>query len=218
MDALKLFVVRHGGTSWTAERRFTGSRDVALSDTGQARAEAVAGALAGHAVAAVYASPLERTRTTAEIVAKRHRLDVRTGGAFRDMGFGAWEGLTADEVAERFSDAWHVWRAAPHALTAHAGERLAGVADRVASALARLQQAHAGGTVVLVTHAVPVRLIVLAALGLGPERLWSVDASPAGISELEYTRDWVTVHRVNTLAHLTDMGGPEMAPHMDVAP
>ena len=44
---------------------------------------------------------------------------------------------------------------------------------------------------------------MLAALGLGPERLWSIDASPAGISELEYRADgWVTVHRVNTLAHL----------------
>jgi hypothetical protein len=47
-----------------------------------------------------------------------------------------------------------------------------------------------------------VRLIVLSALGLGPERLWSVDASPAGITELEYVGDWATVHRMNTLAHL----------------
>jgi broad specificity phosphatase PhoE len=214
VDALKLFVVRHGGTTWTAERRFTGWRDIALSDAGQARADAVAGALAGHAVAAVYASPLERTRTTAEIVAKRHRLDVRTDTAFRDMGFGAWEGLTADEVAERSPDAWRMWRTAPHALATHEGERLADVADRVGSALARLQQAHAGSTVVLVTHAVPVRLIVLAALGLGPERLWSVDASPGGISELEYTRDWVTVHRMNTLAHVTGTGGSDMAPRI----
>jgi broad specificity phosphatase PhoE len=56
--------------------------------------------------------------------------------------------------------------------------------------------------VVLVSHAVIVRLIVLAALGLGPERLWSVDASPAGITEIEYLGEWATVHRMNTLAHL----------------
>ena len=43
---------------------------------------------------------------------------------------------------------------------------------------------------------------MLQALGLGPERLWSVDASPAGITEIEYQGEWVTMHRMNTLAHL----------------
>src|SRR2546428_214386 len=65
--------------------------------------------------------------------------------------------------------------------------------------------AHAGETAVLVSHAIVVRLIVLAALGLGPERLWAVDASPAGITEIEYLGDWATVHRMNTLAHLDDL-------------
>ncbi len=58
------------------------------------------------------------------------------------------------------------------------------------------------GTVVLVSHAIVLRLIVLEALGLGPERLWSLDASPAGLTEIEYQPDWATVHRMNTLAHL----------------
>ena len=51
----------------------------------------------------------------------------------------------------------------------------------------------------LVSHAIVTRLIVLAALGLGPDRLWSVDASPAGITEIEYLDGWATVHRMNTL-------------------
>ena len=52
------------------------------------------------------------------------------------------------------------------------------------------------------THAIVSRLIVLAALGLDAARLWTVDSTPTGISELEYRDDWVTVHRMNTLAHL----------------
>ena len=76
------------------------------------------------------------------------------------------------------------------------------MAARVAAGLAGLLDAHAGGTVVLVSHAIVTRLIVLAALGLGPDRLWSVDASPAGITEIEYQDGWVTVHRMNTLTHL----------------
>src|SRR5207244_1824039 len=65
-----------------------------------------------------------------------------------------------------------------------------------------LAAAHAGQTVVLVTHGVIVRLIVLQALGLGPERLWVVHATPAGISEIEYRPDSATLHRMNTLRHV----------------
>jgi broad specificity phosphatase PhoE len=151
----------------------------------------------------VYASPLERTRASAEIVAKPHLLMVQVDPAFREMGFGAWEGLTREEVAVRDPGGWHVWRSEPARFTAPGGEALTAVAARVAAGVAALRGAHAGQTVVLVTHAVVARLIVLAALGLGPERLWSVDASPAGLSELEYRDDdWVTLHRVNTRAHL----------------
>jgi broad specificity phosphatase PhoE len=203
VDALRLFVVRHGGTRWTRERRFAGSRDVPLDDAGHARAEALARLLAAHPITAVYTSPMERARATAALIAAPHRQDVRIERAFADMRFGAWEGLTADEVATRFPDAWTTWREAPATLTAHGGEPVDHVAERVAGAIGRLQHAHTGETVVVVTHAIAVRLIALAALGLGSDRLWSVDASPAGVTELEYSRDWVTVHRMNTLAHLT---------------
>jgi broad specificity phosphatase PhoE len=80
------------------------------------------------------------------------------------------------------------------------------VAARVKLGLEELRAEHDGETVILVTHAIVTRLIVLSAMGLGPERLWSVDAAPAGISELEYRDDWVTVHRMNTLAHLDTLG------------
>ena len=69
-------------------------------------------------------------------------------------------------------------------------------------ALQQIRDNHPEGTVVLVSHAIVLRLIVLDALGLGPERLWSLDASPAGLTEIEYQPEWATVHRMNTLAHL----------------
>jgi len=204
--ALTLHVLRHGETASTRERRFTGWRDVPLTDGGRHQCEAAARALEGTIVGAVYASPLERTRASAEIVAKPHRLEVRIEPAFREIGFGAWEGLTRDEAAARDPEGWRLWRTAPDRFTAPGGEPLAAVAARVAAGIAALRAGHDGQAVVLVTHAVVIRLIVLAALGLGPDRLWSVDASPAGLSELEYRGDWVTVHRVNTRAHLEDAG------------
>jgi broad specificity phosphatase PhoE len=202
VKALRLLAVRHGATEWTRARRFTGGHDVPLSAQGRLQAEAVAQALAGSGAAAVYASPLERARTSAEVIAKPHRLDPIIEPALREMAFGAWEGLTRAEWTGRFPTEAVRWAETPHRVTPPGGEPLDQVDARVRAALARIREQHRASTVIVVTHAIVLRLIVLAALGLGPDRLWSVDASPAGITEIEYQDAWATVHRMNTLAHL----------------
>ncbi len=202
MSKLRLFVIRHGETAWSRERRFAGSRDIPLAPEGLRQCEAVAKALAPQVVAAVYASPLERARASAEAIAKPHRLTVGIEAAFGEMAFGEWEGLARDQVAARFPAAYEQWRHAPHLLRIAGGETLAAVAARARAGVQELSGTHTGETVVLVSHAIVVRLIVLDALGLGPERLWTVDAAPAGITEIEYEPGWATVHRMNTLAHL----------------
>ena len=202
MSKLRLFVIRHGETAWSRERRFAGARDVPLAPEGLRQCEAVATALAPQVVTAVYASPLERARASAEVIAKPHRLSVEVEPAFAEMAFGEWEGLTRDEVAARFPAAYEQWRHAPHLLRIAGGETVADVAGRAHAGLEELRATHAGETVVLVSHAIVTRLLVLDALGLGPERLWTVDAAPAGITEIEYEPGWATVHRMNTLAHL----------------
>jgi broad specificity phosphatase PhoE len=194
--------VRHGATEWSQARRFAGSRDIPLTAQGRLQAEAVAQALAAIVAAAVYTSPLERARTSAEVIAKPHRLEPVVAADFREMAFGTWEGLTRDELLTRFPAEARVWASTPHLLTPPQGEALTAVDSRVRAALEALIAQHRGETVILVSHAIVTRLIVLAALGLGPDRLWSVDASPAGITEIEYQDNWATVHRMNTLAHL----------------
>jgi len=199
---LRVFVIRHGESTWVRERRFAGSRDVPLTDTGRRQCAAVARALAATGVAAVYASPLERARASAELIAEPHRLPVRIVPAFAEMAFGAWEGLTRDEIRARFPEGWEQWRSAPHLCAPLGGETVSKVAERVGAGLTELQQAHADQTIVLVSHSIVMRVMVLAALGLGLDRLWTVDAAPAGITEIEYEPDWATVHRMNTVSHL----------------
>jgi broad specificity phosphatase PhoE len=202
VKALRLLAVRHGATEWSQARRFAGSRDIPLTAQGRLQAEAAAQALADSSAAAIYTSPLERARTSAEVIAKPHRLEPVIEPRFREMAFGTWEGLIRDELLTRFPAEAAVWASTPHLITPPEGEALTAVDARVRAALTALVEQHQGETIILVSHAIVTRLIVLAALGLGPERLWSVDASPAGITEIEYQDSWATVHRMNTLAHL----------------
>src|SRR5262245_22335012 len=200
--SVRLIVIRHGETDWTRDGRYAGSRDIPLNARGLRQSEATAAAVAPRSLAAVYASPLERARMSAEIIAKPHRLEVTTRAAFREMSFGSWEGLTRDEVAVAFPDLYRTWGSAPHLLALPGGEALAEVHARVQEGLAELRGEREGQTVVLVAHGVVIRMLVLDALGLGPERLWSLETSTAGITELEYDGDWATIHRMNTLVHL----------------
>ena len=80
---------------------------------GSAQCEAVGRSLAGAFVGAVYASPLQRARASAEPIAAPHKLAVRLEPAFREMDFGAWAGLTRAEVAVRFPEESEAWSARP---------------------------------------------------------------------------------------------------------
>src|SRR5438067_9071315 len=119
--SLRLFVLRHGETVFTRERRFAGWRDVPLTDAGLRQSEAAAAALSGVAISAVFASPLERARTSAEAVAKPHRVAVQIMPAFRELGFGGWEGRTRAEVEAADPALYDARRTAPAKLAAARG-------------------------------------------------------------------------------------------------
>lgn len=203
----RLIVLRHGSTLWNQERRYQGCVDTRLSDEGRAQAEALARALADRPLSAVYASPLARAQETARAIAACHGLPVLTAPAFREICLGLWEGHTVSEVKARFPELYAAWVERPHTMAMPNGESLAGVRERVLEGLDQLRAAHAGETVCLVSHGVAIRLLILEALGLLPEQLWSIQVSSAAISEVEYRHRWPTVHRLNIRSHLNDPAG-----------
>jgi len=203
---LRLFLLRHGETQWNREDRYQGCVDTRLSPEGLAQAEAASLALAERPLAAVYSSPLRRARETAEAIAAPHRLGVRIDAAFREICHGLWEGLTADEVRARFPGIYAEWRATPESVTMPNGESLKEVRQRVLEGLQRLRANHDGETVCLVAHGTPVRLLILEALGMTPERLWAFPCPPAGLSELEFRADSATLHRMNVVSRLRAAG------------
>src|SRR5947209_16331025 len=121
--ATRVFMVRHGATVMSAEDRFAGATDVALSDEGREQTRRLAERLSHEKIAAVFASPLERTVETAQILAAPHELEVQTRDGFREISHGRWEQMTRREVEERFPDEAAGWEKDPYTFAPMGGER-----------------------------------------------------------------------------------------------
>ncbi|ROP53557.1 histidine phosphatase family protein [Streptomyces sp. PanSC9] len=199
-------LLRHGETPLTPQKRFSGSggTDPSLSDAGREQARRVAEALARRGtVQAVVASPLARTRETAGIVAARLGLDVTVDDGLRETDFGAWEGLTFGEVRERHPEDLNAWLADPEAHPTGGGESFAETATRIAATRDKLVAAHAGRTVLLVTHVTPIKTFVRLALGAPLESLFRMELSAASLSAVAYYADGnASVRLFNETSHL----------------
>ncbi|WP_060178267.1 bifunctional RNase H/acid phosphatase [Streptomyces sp. IMTB 1903] len=207
MGAPATFVLlRHGETALTPQKRFSGSggSDPALSPAGRRQAAAVAEALAARGtIQTVVSSPLLRCRETARAVADRLGLDVTVEQGLREVDFGAWEGLTFAEVQERFPADLQAWLDSPKAAPTGGGESFAAATRRISATRDRLLAAHAGRTVLLVTHVTPVKILVRLALGAPPESLFRMELSAASLSAVAYYADGnASVRLLNDTAHL----------------
>lgn len=159
-----ILLARHGETDWNAEGRWQGHSDPPLNETGREQARALAERLADEPLDAIYASDLRRASETAEIVAGRKGMTVKTLADFREINAGTWEGLTAPEIEERFPDAFPRWRETGEPGWEQ-GETHEAMAARAVAAARSLAERHPGERILVVCHGGPMKAILMYAEG-----------------------------------------------------
>lgn len=164
-----LLLVRHGHTD-AAGKRLTGwAPGVHLNDLGRAEADRLVERLEGVPVDAIYSSPLERCRETAAPLAKARKLSVRVRRDLIETGYGDWTGRTIAQV--RRTKEWRTVQLIPSAMRFPGGESLLEVQARAVAEMHRIARTHPSGTVVVVTHSDPVRLVVMQVAGANVDHL-----------------------------------------------
>ncbi len=125
-----IILVRHGETEWNVAEIFRGRIDIELNETGIKQAELLAEYLSDLKIDAIYSSPLKRALKTAEIIASYHKFDVETAPGLIDFNYGKWQGLSHQEVKDKYKELYAEWIKNPHQVKMPAGESLDEVRER----------------------------------------------------------------------------------------
>jgi probable phosphoglycerate mutase len=188
------YLVRHGEPAVFG--RINGrTPEIGLSPTGRAEAAAVADRLASEPLDALYSSPMQRTRETAEILAARLDLPIRFRDDVIELDFGEWTGLTFDQV--RTDPRWPLWQYCRSIASLPGGESMRQVQERVVGALFELRQAHPGGSVAIVSHGDVIRAALLFALGMPLDLYSRIEIALASISSVRIDDAGIRVLAVN---------------------
>jgi broad specificity phosphatase PhoE len=168
---------------------------VGLSAQGRAEIAAVADRLAEEKIDALYSSPLQRTRETAEILKERLGLPVHYREDVIELDFGEWTGLTFDAV--RADERWRLWSSCRSIATIPGGESMRQVQERAVKGLLELRQSHGGGTVVIVSHGDVIRAALLFALGMPLDLLSRIEVGLASLSTIIIDNSGIRVLAIN---------------------
>ncbi|MBB2918742.1 histidine phosphatase family protein [Cupriavidus alkaliphilus] len=205
-----LIVIRHGETAWNRERRLQGQLDIPLNDTGHAQARALATALAGEPIDAVYASDLSRAMETAAPLAEALGLQVRADARLRERSYGALQGKTYAEVAEHLPEDFARWQARVPDYAPPEGESLLGFHERAVDAVLALSRRHPGERIALVAHGGVLDCLYREATGMTLEAPRQHELLNASVNRLRSDSTHLTLAQWGDVSHLENLALDEV--------
>jgi ribonuclease H / adenosylcobalamin/alpha-ribazole phosphatase len=183
-----MVLVRHGETDNTVAQVFCGpgGSDPGLNTAGREQVRRAAAALRRDLkVDAVLTSPLRRAQDTAELVVAELGVRAQRADGFRECSFGEWDGLTLQQVRERWPDELDSWLQS-HDAAPPGGESLVEVQRRVEEEVRQTLSTYSGGTVVVVTHVNPIKLVVRACLDAPLHSVHRMLVAPASLTVVSF--------------------------------
>jgi broad specificity phosphatase PhoE/ribonuclease HI len=202
-EPTRLFLLRHGQTELSVDRRYSGRGNPALTELGRRQADAAATYLGERGgIDAVITSPLQRAYETAAAAAKALGLDVTVDDDLIETDFGDWEGMTFGE-ANATDPALHGRWLKDTSVPPPGGESFDQVHDRIRRARTRIISEYGGATVLVVSHVTPIKTMLRMALDAGPSILYRLHLDLASLSIAEFYPDGAaSVRLVNQTSYL----------------
>ncbi|MCL0095029.1 alpha-ribazole phosphatase [Dehalococcoidia bacterium] len=202
----RLILVRHGETEWNKSFRYQGHSDIHLNDNGIEQVARVRDRLASERIDIIYSSDLSRACETAEIIASMHGMvEICQSPLLREMNFGQCEGMTFDEIKERYPGIAgdpKAWRTRSPEVHLPDGESIAQLAARVARFAGKLKEHKPEETVLVVAHGGSLQVLICILLGISLEHWWQVRLSSASVTIMDISPEGATIVVLNDTCHL----------------
>lgn len=195
------YIVRHGETNWNILGKTQGHGNSNLTEKGIEQASTLAEGMKKYPIDYIYTSDLGRAVETANIIADNLNLKAIPTPSLREMGFGVWEGLLMDEIKSNYADIYNAWRNTPHLANIPGGETLEIIKNRVDEFIKELNEKHDNKHIVLVSHSVTVRVILLSCLNSGLENIYRIKQDNTALNIVEFRNYGPVIIKMNDTSH-----------------
>ncbi|WP_270940780.1 histidine phosphatase family protein [Romboutsia lituseburensis] len=196
------YIVRHGQTNWNILGKTQGHGNSDLTKKGEEQALELAEAMLNYPIDLIYSSDLGRAIQTAEIVGQKIGVEVKQTPALREMGFGAWEGLLIEEIKKDHLDTYTTWRNEPHLVNIEGGETLHIIKERVDNFIKEINEKYDNKHILLVSHSVTVRVMLLSFLNSGMENIYRIKQDNTALNMVEFRDYGPVVLKMNDTSHI----------------
>ena len=197
------YIVRHGQTNWNILGKTQGHGNSDLTEQGVNQAKELADNIIKYPIDFIYSSDLGRAVQTAEILGEKLNLKVEKTEALREMGFGVWEGRLIEEIKKDYADIYTTWRNEPHLVNIPKGETLHIIKERVDEFIKELNEKYDNKHIMLVTHSVTVRVMLLSFLNSGMENIYRIKQDNTALNIVDYRDYGPVVIKMNDTSHIT---------------
>lgn len=193
----RLFLLRHAEVDTAYRYVFGGRIDMGLSPRGHEQAQQLADHLRETRFDALYVSPLQRVRQTARALLQHDGRTEMLHEGLREVDFGAWTGLTWQQVSERFGRNAFDWLHALHTDAIPEAEPFATFKGRVGACLDEVLQQHQGQTVALVCHGGVIRMLLALLLDLPLHKTSVFEVDYASLTVVDHKPRTATIQLMN---------------------
>ncbi len=201
----RLFLIRHGQSEWNKLNMIQGQKNTVLTDFGKKQALSIGNRLINEDIDIIYTSDLARAYTTAKIISDVIHKPLISSEFLREISFGPWEGLSIQEIQEKYRDEYSIWLKEPHKLNIDGVETLKILQARAMKYIEHIINENKGKNIAIVSHGAILKTLILGLLGIEISHYKNISLSNVSLSIIEF-RDYNRVLTLlNDTSHLKEL-------------
>ncbi|MEA5511871.1 histidine phosphatase family protein [Crocosphaera sp. UHCC 0190] len=217
--ATRVIIVRHGQSSYNAQKRIQGRSDESVvTEQGRQDAQNVGHTLSSLPIDAIYCSPLQRAKTTAEIIQNCFikAPSLSPSEQLKEIDLPLWENLHKQEVIAKFPTDYQCWKERPHefkmVIASPEGQKdhfpVISLYKQAQEFWQNLLAKHSGETILIVAHNGINRCLIMSAIGIPPSHYHRIQQSNCCINVLNFTGNWGETVQLESLNQTSHLGIP----------